>query len=190
MTKKSTLDLDYTTGSLSTFPSAIDTKETLYEVKNNAESKLRSSLGFNSKIIIVEDTSKFPDQGIIKIGPPAGSPGSSELIYYGSKSNNILSNLTRGFAGSRQNQWSAGSYVTNAVTAEPHNAVKDAILNMQNFLGTRENPTDGTLNSRLIDLENKILAPRAFFRAFPKSCKAGQSIKFQSFSDGDIIRYL
>ena len=186
MTKKSTLDLDYTTGDLSNFPNSIDTKETLYEVKNNAETKLRSSLGFNSKIIIVEDASAFPDQGIIRVG----SGSAYELIYYASKSNNVLSNLTRGFAGSRQNQWSSGSSATNSVAAEPHNAVKDAIINMQTFLGTKENPADGSLNSRLINLENKFLAPRAFFRAFPKSCRPGKSVKFQSFCDGDVIRYL
>ncbi len=57
----------------------------MYEVRNNAETTLKQSLLFNGKLIIVEDTTKFPPTGLIRIGPPAGDPSVAEIIYYGSK---------------------------------------------------------------------------------------------------------
>lgn len=191
MTRRlSTLDDAYLTGDLSVFPSSIDSKTELYEVKNNAETNLRSSLPYNGKFIVVDSTSSFPDQGIIRVGAGVGSSLPAELVYYGSKTNNTFKNLTRGFAGSRQNQWPVGSWVTNAVTAEPHNAVKDAILNIESKVGIKNNPATGSLNARLKNLEAKYLAPKASFRAYPKSGKVGTSVRFQTFCEGDIIRYL
>lgn len=62
-------DDGYTTGMLSVFPEAIDDKNTLYEVANNATTLLKQTLSYNSKVVIVEDTSGFPDRGIIRVGP-------------------------------------------------------------------------------------------------------------------------
>jgi len=186
----SSLDDNYTTGALSLFPGSKDTKDSLYEVKNNAETKLRTSLAYNGKIVIVENASSFPEKGLLRIGPPPGESGAAELIYYGLRTNDTFKELTRGFAGSRQNQWSAGSWATNAVTAEPHNAVKDAILNIEEKIGTKANPQANSLNSRLNTLEARFLAPKASFRAFPKEGKTGLKVRFQNFSDGDIVRYL
>jgi PKD repeat protein len=75
------------------------------------------------------------------------------------------------------------------VTAEPHNAVKDAIIKMEKTLGLRSNPDEGTLNRRLKDLELRYLSPRGTFRAFPRSVRPGRSVRFQNFSEGNIIRY-
>jgi len=44
-------DDGYSTGDLSVFPEAIDTKETLYEVSNNAVTVLKQTLNYNSKVV-------------------------------------------------------------------------------------------------------------------------------------------
>jgi hypothetical protein len=186
----SSLDKGYVSGNLSLFPDVIDDKSSLYEVRNNAESKLMAGLPFNGKKMIVESTASFPSQGLVRVGPPAGQAGEAELVYYESKTETTFKGLIRGFAGSRQNQWNSGSWVTNAVTAEPHNAVKDALLNIEKRMGLKESPEAGSLNRRLKNLELKFFAPRAVFRAFPKNIKPGKSVRFQSFCEGDIIRYL
>jgi PKD repeat protein len=190
MARLSSLDQNYTTGALSNFPTSLDTKDSLYEVKNNAETKLRTSLSYNGKLIIVENAASFPQKGLLRIGPPPGKSGAAELIYYNSRTNDTFKELTRGFAGSRQNQWPSGSWATNAVTAEPHNAVKDAIINIEEKLGTKTAPADGSLNNRLNYLEARFLAPKASFRAFPKKGIQGLKVRFQNFSEGDIVRYL
>jgi PKD repeat protein len=165
----------------------MDDKDSLYEVANNAETLLRTGLSYNGKKLIVQNTASFPDRGLIRVGSRSGE-GEAELIYYGSKTENSFSEIQRGFAGSRQNQWPSGSWVTNAVTAEPHNAIKDAIINIENTVGLKNNPADGTLNKRLKDLELRFLSPKATFRAFPRVARPGQMIKFQNLSEGDVIR--
>lgn len=200
MARISTLDDTYTTGDLSSFsssprtniadPKQLDNKDTLYTVANNAETKLRTGLSYNGKIIIVENATKFPEKGLVRIGSNKTGSGPAELIYYGSKTENTFKNLVRGFAGSRQNQWPSGSWATNSVTAEPHNAVKDAILNIENKIGTKKNPEANTLHKRLISLEARFLAPKASFRAFPKEGRPSLTVTFQNFSEGDIVRYL
>lgn len=200
MTRLSTLDDTYTTGGLSAFSTiartsksqtvTIDSKSTLYAVSNNAETNLVTGLAYNGKMIIVEDTSKFPEMGLVRVGPKPGQPGAAELIYYGSKTNNTFKDLVRGFAGSRQNQWPSGSWATNSVCAEPHNAVKDAIINIETKIGTKDEPAVGSLNQRLKLLEARFLAPKCSFRAYPRTGSPSLTVRFQNFSEGDAIRYL
>lgn len=186
----SSLDSGYQTGDLSLFPDVLDDKDSLYEVKNNAETKLRTGLAFNGKKILVLSTESFPDKGLLRVGPPSGTGGEAELIYYDSKTSDTFKDLIRGFSGSRQNQWAAGSWATNAVCAEPHNAIKDALINIEQRIGLEYAPEEGSLHKRLKDLENKFLAPKALFRAYPRKIRPGKSVRFQNFSEGDVVRYL
>ena len=158
--RPSSLDVGYVAGKLSLFPDVLDDKDSLYEVRNNAETVLRTGLPYNGKKIIVEDTSLFPPTGIIRVGLPSGVAGEAELIYYGSKTENAFKDLVRGFAGSRQNQWPSGTWATNAVTAEPHNAVKDAIINIEKRVGLETNPDSGSLNRRIWN--SNFCLPRRF----------------------------
>lgn len=183
----SSMDSGYKAGDLSLFPSAKDDRVSLYEAANNAETVLRTGLPFNGKKIIVEDTSSFPEKGLVRVGQRSG--GEAELVYYGSKTPGSFDELQRGFAGSRQNQWPSGSLATNSVAAEPHNAVKDALIKIEQTLGLRNNPVAGTVNRRLKDQELKFLSPKASFRAFPRTALPGKTVRFQSFSEGDIVRY-
>jgi PKD repeat protein len=176
------------------FPEAKDDKDSLYEAANNAETVLRTGLAYTGKKMIVENTSAFPEKGLVRVGPRSGS-GEAELIYYGAKTENSFMELQRGFSGSRQNQWPSGSWVTNSVTAEPHNSVKDAIIKIEQNIGLRNNPSSGTLHRRLKNLELRFLSPKASFRAFPRVARPGKSIKFQNLSapnyinGGNIIRH-
>ena len=186
----SSLDAGYQSGDLSLFPEAIDTLTQLHDVKNNAETVLTQSLTYNGKYVVVADTSGFPDRGIIRIGPPAGTPGNAELIYYDQKSTGIFRNLRRGFAGSRQNQWKNGSNVTAAVMADHHMSQKDAILNIQHNVGLEAFPDDNSLNGILTALETKFYAPKPLFRAFPIVGAPPLAVRFQNFSTGNLVRYL
>lgn len=186
----SALDDGYTTGDLSLFPEAIDDKDSLYEVRNNAITSLKAGLGYNGKIIIVHDTSSFPDRGIIRVGAEPGEAGEAELIYYGKKTAYTFQELVRGYAKSRQNKWKAGSAVSNAVTATPHNAVKDAIINIQNKVGLLKNPSENSVHAILKELEVRHLAPKPLFRGFPRKGSPALTVRFQNFSEGDVIRFL
>lgn len=184
----SSLDDGYVTGDLSVFPEAIDTKGTLYEAKNNAETTLKQTLTFNGDLIIVEDATSFPSQGLVRIGP--GPDGNAELVYYDKRTGTTFKDLIRGFAGSIQNKWLKGAAVNSSVMAESHNAVKDAVTNTQAYLGLAANPAEGSMNARLKALEERFLAPKPLFRAYPKKGDPPFKVRFQNFSGGDVVRYL
>jgi len=189
-TRVSSLDKGYVAGDLSIYPQALDDTETLYEARNNAETTLKQSMTYNARNIVVEDAAAFPPNGLVRVGPKGGVPGMAELVYYGKKNGNIFGDLIRGFAGSRQNQWGAGAYVSNAVMAEHHNALKDALLNIERNIGSRVFPDPLSLNGILKNLESRFLAPKPIFRAFPLKGPPNLKVRFQNFSGGDVIRYL
>lgn len=189
--KISSLDQGYETGDLSLYPEALDDKETLYEVANNAKTTLKQTLPYNGKIIIVEDTTGFPAKGQLRLGTGPDGDGMYELITYGKKTANTFQELKRGFAGSRQNTWNAKkTFVTISVSAEAHNAIKDAIINMQENLGTSINPTSTSLNGILTKQEIRFLAPKPLFRAYPIKGPPPLKVRFQNFSTGHVVRYL
>lgn len=186
-TRVSSLDTGYVSGDLSLFPETIDTKDTLYQVSNNAETTLKFGVPYNTKRIFVEDASAFPASGLIAIGSPDGT---LEIVYYGSRTDVYFTDLIRGFAGSTQTVWNSGVAVKNSVMAEHHNAVKDAILNTQKYVGTKNNPAIGSLNDVIQKLETRFLSPQAQFRAFPKSGVPPLAVRFQNLSAGNVVRYL
>jgi PKD repeat protein len=187
----SSLDAGYSTGMLSLFPEALDDYESLYRATNNAKIALKQTLTYNGRRIIVEDTSLFPDNGILRIGPEIGLAGQFEMVAYGKKTSNTFEELKRGYAGSQQNFWVSGNnYVSNAVFAEHHNAIKDALINMQSNLGLKDFPSETSLNGILKAQEVRFLAPKPLFRAFPIKGPPPHKVRFQNFSTGYIIRYL
>lgn len=182
MARIDSLNTGYITGDLSLYPEAVDTKDSLYEVRNNATTTLKQSVGYSAKKIIVEDASHFPPQGLIRITNKKINSG--ELIYYTSRTANTFNKLIRGFAGSKQNQWNLGSSVTNSVSAEHHNAVKDAVIKTEINLGLKSSPDGISLNGVLKVQENRFLTPKPLFRAFPTSGGAPLTVSFQNFSLG------
>lgn len=187
----SSLDSGYRTGDLSLFPLALDDKDVLFEATNNSAVTLKQTLTYNGKIIVVEDTSSFPDKGELRVGPMPGEAGQYELIYYNKKTSNTFQELRRGYAGSTINYWPAKtSWVSNSVVAEHHNAIKDALINIETDLGVKENPDPESLNGILKRQEIRFLAPKPLFRAFPIKGPPSLRVRFQNFTTGHIARFL
>jgi hypothetical protein len=186
----STLDSNYSTGDLSTFPTTLDSWISLYEARNAAITSLRQSVTFNSKFMIVQDTSLFPDTGILHIGKNPGDPGLGELVWYGAKTATSFSKLIRGFAKTKQTYWPQGSPITSGVAAEHHNAIKDAIMQIERDLGLSQFPNEFSLNGILQAQENRFLAPKPLFRGFPIRGAPPLKVRFQNFTVGNPVRFL
>jgi len=186
----STLDSNYSTGDLSTFPITLDSWISLYEAKNGATTSLKQSMTFNSKFMIVQDTSLFPDTGILHVGKNPGDPGLGELIWYGAKTSTSFSKLIRGFAKTKQTYWPQGSPITSGVSAEHHNAIKDAIMKIERNLGLSVLPNELSLNGILQAQENRFLSPKPLFRAFPVRGAPPLQVRFQNFTAGNPVRFL
>jgi PKD repeat protein len=194
----SSLDSGYQTGDLSIYPEALDDKDVLYEATNNSETTLRQTLSYNGKVVIVDDTTGFPDTGQIRVGLRdatgiSGTDGQNswELIAYAKRTRNTFEDLERGFAGSKQNYWPAEkTVVANPVGAEPHNSTKDAIINIETNLGVDESPEAASLNGILKTQEVRFLAPKPLFRALPIKGPAPLKVRFQNFVTGHVVRVL
>lgn len=178
----SSKDQGYVIGDLSIFPEAQDDYSTLYRATNNSETFLTQSLTYSGRFMVVNDTSKFADNGLIRIG--------DELIYYAEKTTTVFKDLKRGFAGSMQRPWPSGTEVKASVMAEHHNAVVDAIINIETNLGLKENPSTTSLNGILKSMEERFLAPKPLFRAVPRTGPAPLDVHFQNFSGAPAIRFL
>lgn len=187
--KTSSYDENYLTGNLSDFPIAVDSSNSLYEARNLSETKLLIGISLNTKIINLEDAVNFPSQGILKIGNLSSKDGISELIYYFKKEGNTILNIIRGFQNTRATVWPKGTTVTSGVFAEHHNAVKDAVLKIENKLGEKDFPLENSLNGILKRLENDILSPKPIFRAFPIIGKPPFTVKFKNFTIGNNSKY-
>ena len=185
--KISSLDPGYFPGALSNFPDAKDTWDSLFKATNNSETSLKQTLSFSGKSIVVSNNSNFPNSGILRIANSQG--GNYELIYYATKGQGFFKDLKRGYGGTLQTSWPQGSAVTNSVVAEYHNAIKDAILNMEEKIGTKTKAAEGTLTKLIASLDVNFLSPKPIFRAFPKKGKPPLTVTFQNFSTGNGVRW-
>lgn len=192
MKNKLSSGTDYKSGTLSVFPKGKDSKLSLHEAKNNAEDKLKQTLAINSKYLVLNDASKFPDSGIIKITPINSKNllDSFEVIFYAKKTGNHLVMLNRGYGGSPINTWPAGSKVSCPLMAEHHNALKDAVMQIQKKIGLEAHPSSDSINGILNYLENKWLAPKPVFKAYPRMGPTPLPVTFHNFSTGYGGRYL
>lgn len=187
--KISSYDFGYVAGDLSVFPEAIDTYDTLYYAKNNSETKLVQSLVYGSDRLIVEDTSNFPDRGLIRINLIDKFAAVPEYIYYDEKTDTTFDKLVRGFGGSRQQNWPINSPVIGGVFAEHHNSIKDAIIKIQSTLGTESSPASTALNAKLKQQETRFYSPQPVFRAYPRTGRLPLTVKFQNLSTSIANKY-
>jgi len=186
----SATDSGYVSGDLSVFPEALDSFDTLFEASNNTETTLKHTLTYGARSVIVEDASEFPESGIIRISSKI-NPDKFELVFYAKRTKNVFQDLKRGYAGSKQSVWYPGDVnVGNPVNSNHHNALKDAVINIQRDLGLLVSPDPASLNGILKYQEVRFLAPKPLFRAFPTKGSPALSVRFQNFTTGHTVRYL
>jgi hypothetical protein len=187
--KISSYDTGYAPGDLSVYPLGIDNYETLYEAKNLSRTRLKAAISYISDIIVVEDTTNFPDKGILRLYLPDKKGFDAELVYYDKKTRDTFQNLKRGFCSSRQNSWPGETIVDSGVFAEHHNALKDAVLQIETFLGVSSSTDEATLTGLLKKQENRFLSPTPTFRAYPLKGQFPLTVTFQNFSSTTNTRY-
>lgn len=177
----------YRPGNLSIFPKAIDSENTLFRASNNVQTKVRNHISLASKYIIAEDASAFPETGLLRLSDPAG--GNAEIVFYGRKIGNQFHWLQRAYGGTAHGNWPIDSIISLPVMAEHHNALKDAVLKIQEKIG-HVNPEPDSLHGIIRSLEQRWLTPKSSFKAYPTIAATGTNIRFQNFSIGHKLRYL
>jgi len=187
--KISSYDSGYLVGDLSVFPAAIDSYETLYEARNDSRTTLLNAVVYTANTLVVKDTSLFPEKGILRLYLKDRPGFESEFIYYDSKTTNTFTNLKRGFCGTRQNSWPIDTIVESGVFAEHHNALKDAVLQIENYIGITSATATTTLIGLLKQVENKFLAPIPVYRSYPLQGQPPLTVTFQNFSSSTNTRF-
>lgn len=115
------------------FPVSLDTLTELIRAINRPVAgwpTLTLAIGASDLTINVSDATSFPTNGVLVI--------ENEIIYYASKSGNVITVETggRGKEGTTAASHTAGVSVRAPITARHHNALADAILAIETLIGT------------------------------------------------------
>lgn len=164
----------------SNFPDALDTNENLFEVHDALRVVLASDYDPNdsnvlnrNKIFVTGDTSLFPSSGIITLTDQCNDIDDKAIsFYYTNKSENTFEGLVPITGFENKNNIIRAKKITNVtqnIMAEHHNSLKDSIIAIEEFAGTKgtvdRNPFGETMEGRINFLRKTVLHPRAWFTA-------------------------
>ena len=158
----------------SSFPTAFDTNENLFLVHDSLRVKLVEDYSpGDTEITVLGEPGvmdQFPDNGIITLTEQCSEPDSRAIsLHYDTKTDTTFEGLELmpGFTDVVKPK--NVTNVTMNVYADHHNAIKDAVIAIQTFVGIdgaeATSPNGSTLVSRLNFLRRIALSPRAWFSA-------------------------
>lgn len=155
----------------SNYPEALDTNDNLYQVQD----ALRVPLGFDyhpgsASILADGDLSRFPTTGIITLVEQQSSPKERAIsLYYGSRTNREFNDLELLPDSIDVLKPKKITMITLQAMANHREALKDAILTIEKFLGTKHQmetePRGNTIFGRLNFLKKILFSPKAWFEA-------------------------
>jgi len=160
--------------SASDFPTAFDTNENLFLVHDSLRVKLVEDYNpGDTEITVLGDAGvmdRFPDTGVITLTEQCSEPSIRAIsLHYDSKTDTTFEGLELmpGFTDVVKPK--SVTNVTMNVYADHHNAIKNAVIAIQQFVGLEgeeaTSPGGSTLVSRLNFLRRIALSPRAWFSA-------------------------
>jgi hypothetical protein len=117
------------------FPDTFDDDNSLYTVVNNLRTRLTGDITDVQTSIPVLTTSGFPAVGFITILSGPNITNAEAIAYSGTNANNFL-NAERGSDGTEALEHFAGENVDLTIVSRHHNNVKDAIIQIEQFVGT------------------------------------------------------
>lgn len=175
------------------YPEKFDNQTNLLEAHDSLQVILANNYYPGQNFIITEgDNSLFPPTGIISLTDQCNDIKTTSF-YYKKKTNNgffeleILSSSKDSFKPKRK------TIVTQQVMAEYHNFIKDALINIETFLGTQKNvdksPFGDTLFGRINFLRNLLFTPKAWFEADKTIGIVPFAITFTGKSTGTALTY-
>jgi len=154
------------------YPEALDTDENLFVVRDSLRVKLSQDYTPGDKSIKVFDSdgimNLFPDSGIITLTEQCSDIDKRAIsFFYSYKSNDSFDGLEILPGFKDVPKFRNITNVTQNVMASHHNHIKDAIIAIEEFIGTKGTvdltPKGPTLVGRINFLKKLILTPRAWF---------------------------
>lgn len=185
----------------SNFPNAFDSDSNLFLVQDALKLLLMHDYHPGQKTLYVEGNKeifdKFPETGILTlIDQVSHKSQRSVSFYYGGKNKMMFTGLELMSGQKDCFKPAIETSVTQNVMAIHRNVLKDAILAIEKFLGTKNivdlEPFGPTIMGRLNYLRKIILSPRAWFTASTNMGMAPMNITFiaeGAANDGGITSY-
>jgi len=122
----------------SNYPTSLDTVVELIQAANNAQTTLNGALTANATTVAVISTALFANTGCFAVD--------NELISYTGKTATSFTGCVRGFDGTTAATHNSGATVSDVVTTRHHEVVVDAVLALQQKVGTgASTPSAGTV---------------------------------------------
>ena len=156
----------------SNYPDAFDTDKNLYSVHDSLRVRLASDYNVGDKSISIEDIygvmDKFPPNGLITLTEQVSSIDDRAIsFYYNSKTSSTFDELELLSGFNDVQKLKRITTVTQNVMADHHNNIKDSIIAIENFIGTKGTidlvPLGNTMEGRTNFLRKLIFTPRAWF---------------------------
>ncbi|KKN12444.1 hypothetical protein LCGC14_1016370, partial [marine sediment metagenome] len=119
------------------FPQSFDDDGSLFIAVNNKRTALSSNMTDAVTTANVLTTAGFPDTGYISILTGSDILNTEAITYSGIDSTNFL-NLVRGAGNTIAVPHLTGDDVDLTIVAAHHNELKDAVIAIENFLGTED----------------------------------------------------
>jgi len=159
---------------MTTFPKTLDTDTNLYLVHDSLRVRLSEDYNPGDKSIHIEGDveviNRFPPTGIITLTEQQSSIDERAISFtYSARNEFEFTGLTilPGFKDTVKPKFITN--VTQNVLAVHHNAIKDALIAVEEFVGTQNTvdvkPLGETMVGRINFLRKLVLTPRAWFNA-------------------------
>jgi PKD repeat protein len=157
----------------SVFPEKLDDDNNLFLVHDSLRVRLSEDYNPGARVIYVEGDEKvmlkFPETGIITLTEQCSDIDLRALSFYYSSPPRSFPysfgnlELLQEFSSLDSPKPKRATNVTMNVVDLHHNHLKDAVIKVQEFLGTKYDPEKGTINERISSLKDVALAPKAWF---------------------------
>jgi len=188
---------------MSNYPEILDTDENLFLVHDSLRLKLLEDYNPGDTSITIDNggensslMARFPDTGIITLTEQCSNIDLRAIsFFYSSKTDTTFEGLEilPGFTDVIKPKFITN--VTMNVVAEQHNAIKDAVIAIETFLGTKGTidvvPFGETIEGRLNFLYKLVFRPRAWFEVNRTIGLVPLEVEFTSKSfrlgDGDVV---
>ena len=159
--------------SSSTFPESMDNDDNLFLVHDSLRARLSEDYNPGDTTISVEGDRevmlRFPATGIITLTEQCSEIEKRALSFYYSIPPRTEPysfgglELLPEFSSVDSFKPRNSTNVTMNVIDLHHNHLKDALIKVQEFLGTKYNPDEGTITERIDSLKRVALSPKAWF---------------------------
>lgn len=151
----------------SSYPDKMDDDDNLFLVHDALRVRLSEDYSPGDKVVYVDgDTSDFPETGIITLTEQCSDIDVRALsFYYAGKTSSAFEGLEilPEFEGLDSAKPKKATNVTMNVVSMHHNHLKDAIIKVQEFVGTKYGPKEDTITGRIDLLKKVVFSPKAWF---------------------------